>query len=222
MVKNNKKPVPKKKASSPPKRKGYALWICVIFFISAWMFLLGIFVGRGTAPVHFDIQKLQKELADLREVILKKEKKKFKIDPDVRDQGSDLGFYEALKRSRNKPGTYDNFHADISSQKRKTLPEKIVEPKVIPKEKTAHGFRKTKTDDPFTIQVAALKDALLADKMTAQLKKKGYPAYRVFVQIPDKGIWYRIRVGFFQNRDEAQSTLNRLKKEGFKAIVIKQ
>ena len=170
-------------------------------------------MGRGTAPVHFDIQKLQKELADLREVILKKEKKKFKIDPDVRDQGSDLGFYEALKRSRNKPGTYDNFHADISSQKRKTLPEKIVEPKVIPKEKAAHGFRKTKTNDPFTIQVAALKDALLADKMTAQLKKKGYPAYRVFVQIPDKGIWYRIRVGVFQNRDEAQSTLNRLKKE---------
>jgi hypothetical protein len=212
----------KKKASFPPKRKGYALWIGMIVFVSAWMFLLGIFVGRGTAPVHFDIEKLQKELADLKKVVLKKEKKRFKIDPDVPDKGSDLGFYEALKQPRNNAGTDDHLQADISSPKSKSIAEKSVKPKGIPKEKKARGVKKAKIDDRYTIQVAALKDALVADKMIEQLKKKGYPAYRVFVQIPNKGIWYRVRVGFFQNRDETQNTLNRLKKEGFKAIVIKQ
>jgi cell division protein FtsN len=213
---------PKKKASAPPKRKGYALWICLSLFISGWMFLLGVFVGRGTAPVHFDIQKLQKELADLRKVVIKKEQNRFKIDPDGIDKGPDLGFYEALKQSRNNTETDDHLHADISSQKSKSTPQEAVEPKGIQKEKKARGLKKAKIDDRYTIQVAALKDALVADEMTSQLNKKGYPAYRVFVQIPTKGIWYRVRVGFFQNRDEAQNTLNRLKKEGFKAIVIKQ
>jgi cell division protein FtsN len=220
--KNNKKPLPPKKASPPPKRKGYALWICLIFFISGWMFLLGIFVGRGSAPVHFDIQELQKELADLKEVVLKKEKKRFKIDPDVPNKSPDLAFYEALKQSRTNTGTDDHLHGKIPAKKGKSIPEKAVKTKSIQKKKKASGIKKAKADKRYTIQVAALKDASVADEMISQLKKKGYPAYRVFIQLPDKGIWYRIRVGFFNNPDEARNTLNRLKKEGFKAIVVKK
>ena len=57
-------------------RKGVFLGICLIFFISAWMFVLGILVGRGTAPVHFDIEVLQKELIALKESIIKQAQEK--------------------------------------------------------------------------------------------------------------------------------------------------
>jgi len=36
------------------------------------MFILGVLVGRGTAPVQFDTQALQKELATLRDAMMKK------------------------------------------------------------------------------------------------------------------------------------------------------
>ena len=49
--------------------KDTAVWISIISFVSIWMFVLGIFVGRGTAPVKFDIEKLQKELVALKEAV---------------------------------------------------------------------------------------------------------------------------------------------------------
>ena len=39
----------------------------LIFFIAAWMFILGILVGRRQAPVYFDTLALQEELAALRD-----------------------------------------------------------------------------------------------------------------------------------------------------------
>lgn len=39
----------------------------LVFLISAWMFFMGVLVGRGTAPVSFDTQRLQKRLARIAE-----------------------------------------------------------------------------------------------------------------------------------------------------------
>ena len=50
------------------------------------MFVLGVLVGRGTAPVHFDTQALQEELAALRDAMMKKER-------------------EAVEKAINKKGT---------------------------------------------------------------------------------------------------------------------
>ena len=98
----------KKKEGQPPPQKGVRkntfFWVFLIFFISAWMFVLGILVGRGTAPVHFDIEKLQKELAALKEDLLRKEIKRYKIDqPDTAGK-PDLGFHEALKAPAENAG----------------------------------------------------------------------------------------------------------------------
>ena len=60
-------------------QSGYVMWIGIVVLTSVWMFILGIFVGRGTAPVKFDIEKLQKELIALKETVIKEEKERFKI-----------------------------------------------------------------------------------------------------------------------------------------------
>ena len=62
------------------------------------MFVLGVLVGRGTAPVNFDIQALQKELLALKESMVKQEKRAMETDSAKTGAKSSFEFYEALKK----------------------------------------------------------------------------------------------------------------------------
>lgn len=61
----------------------------ILFFVSAWMFFLGILVGRGTAPVSFDTTGFQAALARLA--------LESKVAP-VLPEAADLDFYDVLKK----------------------------------------------------------------------------------------------------------------------------
>ena len=226
-VKEEKALSKKRKPSS--SRKGLALWIFLIFFVSAWMFILGILVGRGTAPVQFDIEKLQNELAALKEDVVKEELERFKIDSNAADNKTEMNFYEELKVTNDE----DSLNIDTSEQKKEPLPQNTVsEPKKIgPSEEAlsvnAHQESKPETisntditNKNLTIQVASFKDPNVADKMVEELKKKGYPAYRSLGKIPGKGIWYRVRIGYFSSKSEAGSMLKMLKKNRLNAILV--
>ena len=54
----------------------------------------------------------------------------------------------------------------------------------------------------------------------AELKQKGFFAYRAIGKIPGKGIWYRVRVGEYKNKAEAVSTVVKLKKAGKKPMIV--
>jgi cell division septation protein DedD len=228
-VKEEKALAKKRKSSS--SRKGLALWIFLIFFVSAWMFILGILVGRGTAPVQFDIEKLQNELAALKEDVVKEELERFKIDSNAADNKTEMKFYEELKVTKSE----DSLNIDTSEQKKEPLPENTVSEskKIGPSEEAlsvkAHQeskpetIRKTDiTNKNLTIQVASFKDPNVADKMVAELKKKGYPAYRSLGKIPGKGIWYRVRIGYFSSKSEAGSMLKLIKKDKLNAILVRR
>ena len=223
------KDTPKKKKSSHQwTRKGLAIWISLTFFACAWMFVLGIFVGRGTVPVRFDMEKLEKELAALKEAVIKKEFDRYKLNSNSEDNKTKMGFYEALKNT----GEEERLKTDIPKKKPKPLHKKavskakktVVSKKTVTtrKAKTAAVRESAEDNNNFTIQVAALKDLKDADNLVAKFKKKGYPAYRSIGKIPGKGIFYRIRIGSFKNRAQAGSTFNRLKKENIKAIIVQR
>lgn len=226
-------PEPREKGFSsklPSSRLGF--WF-LVFFVSIWTFVLGILVGRGTAPVNFDIEKLQKELVSLKNAVMKEKKASPEIDPETLYPDSDLGFYEALKHNKN-----ESRLPDIKNPSRANhLPEKpaIAEKKEVPAEKPAEKAEKSppapkrETSKPIdkpdtvknrTIQVASLKDPKTADQMVDRLIRKGYPAYRTIVKIPGKGVWFRIRIGNFKSGSEAEAMLNRLKKENLEAILV--
>jgi len=219
---------PKQKKSSPHwTRKGLTLWICLTFFACAWMFVLGIFVGRGTAPVKFNIEKLENELIALKEAVIKKEFDRYKTDSNSAENNTQMGFHEALKHT----GGEEKLKADIPQKQPKPLGEHTVSntKKTLVSRKAATTRKKKTTtikksaeNKNFTIQVAALKDSKIADTLVAKLKKRGYPAYRSMGKIPGKGIFYRIRIGSFKNRADAGSTFNRLKKENIKAIIVQR
>ena len=255
MGKKEKASPEKKKSPPSPPRKGLAVWIGLTLFACGWMFVLGILVGRETVPVKFNVEKLQNELAALKEAVVKKELDQYKIDSNGDIDKTKMGFYETLKKN----GSDEGLKADIPEQKskplaekktesgtEKTSPPKKVEPetrKISPpkkaesetkntsppekrettqKKKTVNLKKSAEGNENFTIQIASLKDSAAADKMVAKLKKRGYPAFRSIGKIPDKGIWYRVRVGYFKNRAEARSTIQRLKNEKIEAIIVQR
>lgn len=199
--------------------KGTGKWICLIFFASAWMFVLGIFVGRGTAPVKFDIENLQKELIALKEAVIKEGQERFKIGRDPASTKRELGFYEALKENRpsmrNKVKPAERKKTALPQKKATALPAQKVE-------KPASSSKQIRAvaGAGFTIQVASLKDMKVAAEMAEMLKKKGYQAYTVSAKIPGKGTWHRIRIGDFKNREDAGNILSRLKKDKYRPIVV--
>jgi DedD protein len=215
-------------------RKGVLIWGALMLFICGWMFVLGILVGRGSAPVDLDAGKLEQEFETLRAAMAKKEQAQ--VDAVTAANGADkpeLGFYEALKENK-------------TSRRIKMPPAKAVQPvpavvKPIkspppPKPKPAPAPEKTpppKTDDGetpgpkaasskgrFTLQVAAVKEMGNAERLVSDLRKKGYPAYQVRVAVPGKGAWHRVRVGAYENRADADQMLNKLKAKQINAIVV--
>ena len=56
----------------------------------------------------------------------------------------------------------------------------------------------------FTVQIAALNDPLRAKNAVRQLKERGMPAYLVSPPASDPDAPYRVRVGPYESRDEAQ------------------
>jgi cell division septation protein DedD len=228
MGKKEKTSPKKEKSSSQWTRKGLSLWICLTLFSCAWMFVLGIFVGRETVPVKFDMEKLENELAALKEAVIKKELDRYKPDPNLEDNKTKMEFYEALKNT----GQEERLTADIPQNKPKPLPQQTVstakKPAISKKIVTASkaknaAVRKSAEDNKkFTIQIAALKDLKVADTLVAKLKKRGYPAYKSIGKIPGKGIFYRIRIGSYKNRADAGIIFNRLKKENIKAIIVQR
>jgi cell division septation protein DedD len=211
----------------------------LIFFISAWMFILGVLVGRGTAPVQFDMEKLEKELAALRKTVSESNENRYKIVyPPVEKGGGGLDFHEALKKKGDG--------ADA------TLPPKAVRQHIAAKEQgtraaaqapqsaaapaqsesktaAAPGEQGGKTTPPvspksgaFTIQVAAVKSLQVAREEVAKLSGMGYDAYTVTVTIPGKGTWHRIRIGAFEKKSDAAAVLSKMAKKKIDGIIVQR
>jgi cell division septation protein DedD len=73
----------------------------------------------------------------------------------------------------------------------------------------------------FAIQVAALKEPDEANAIVKRLAGKGYPAY---VVVPPKGApsMYRVRVGKYKDRREADTIAAKLEKEEqFKPWIVR-
>lgn len=213
------------------QRKSTVIWFCVLFFVSLWMFVLGIYVGRGTAPVHFDIQKLQNELSKLKEAILEQEKNRFKIESRTLNKEPMVEFYDALKENqkeeKQKPSVKSPRPApETAVAVKKSEPEAPLKKDDAESGKAGEAPKPSETiqlraDRPYTIQVAAVKEAKEAGKMVERLQVMGFPAYKEFAQISGKGGWYRIRIGSFKNHEEAMDMMDRLKRENFRPILVK-
>ena len=254
--KNKRKNTEFKKPFIVLTRRKIAGWAFLIFFLCAWMFVLGVLVGRGTAPVKFDIAAIEKKIeASKKDDLGKQQKMPGQKDSATLKDKTKLEFYEALKENSEdtkvpdlqepkvikpkieKPAekaaspkpqattSQKPASAKAASQKagsQKAKPVKASQKDAPTKEKVA-AVEKTRTAGPkYTIQAASVKNAKDADQLIQKLKKSGYPAYRTIGKVPGKGIWFRVRIGEYNSKTEARRTLDKLKKQGLKPILVKK
>jgi cell division septation protein DedD len=230
----------KKKSTIQVTRKGLMVWTVLFFFIAGWMFVLGILVGRGTAPVNLDMGRLEKELADLKATLLRNEKQQLESQAGgQKDATTELEFYEALKKTQpsksykiaqkpvpkpTPPDTVSTKPAPKPPPKPKVSPEtkagKTAEPVEAKKPSTSSPPPQVKKSN-FTIQVAAFQSATNSQRMVNQLRKKGFPAYQIETPGTNGGkALHRVRVGAFENRSSAAKMLAKLKAQSVKGIVV--
>jgi cell division protein FtsN len=226
----------KKKTPGTPgiliSRKGLLIWISLVIFIACWMFVLGIIVGRGIAPVNLEVGKLEQELADLKAKMFRQEKAA--LDAQASGRGSEspeLGFYEALKSSKKTEPFKSLPQASIKPIEAAKPIKKVPEPKPVPKPKPVAKPKSVKPPQPaarkvaekgrFTIQVAASKDAKSAEKLVNTLRSKGFKAYQIRNEVAGKGIWYRVRVGAYQDQGAAGKVLSKLKAGHYRGMIVR-
>ena len=249
-MKKNKKVSLSRKPFLVLSRRAIAGWLGVIFILCAWMFVIGVLVGRGTAPVKFDIDSLQNKLAATRQDLKKRQGGRTRGETGIVKDKTKLDFYEALPENREDTKIDRKKSSRVISKKVETLPPqkpvqttgKRATKKSTPKKETgekAAAAKKEPAKRPpeqaiasksaakpsgkvYTVQVAAVKATKDADRLVAQLKKKGYPAYRTISKVQNKGIWFRVRVGKYNSREAARITLQKLKKAGMKPIIVEK
>ncbi len=63
----------------------------------------------------------------------------------------------------------------------------------------------SKTSDTYIVQVASFKSESIAQREVNKIKSKGYSAFVERTEIPNRGIWYRVKVSGFNSVNEAQN-----------------
>jgi len=77
------------------------------------------------------------------------------------------------------------------------------------------------TKDGYYLQVGAFQAAAEADNMKARLALLGQEAIIQTANIPDKGVWHRVRIGPFTNIDDMNRARSLLTQNDLSSTVIK-
>jgi cell division septation protein DedD len=131
----------------------------------------------------------------------------------------ELTFLKTLKEKK------ENTPLRIQKKQEKT-PEIAIKKKKPRKTKQVvtktTSSRKSSTKG-YAVQVASFPTKNNAEILAGKLRKKGYEAYVVSQQIPQRGRWYRVRIGHYPDRAEAISVSNRIKRsEKFDSFVTSE
>ncbi|MDQ1331796.1 MAG: hypothetical protein QG578_2066 [Thermodesulfobacteriota bacterium] len=224
------------KASSGTKpfleltRKKAIGWFILILIVCSWMFVLGILVGRGTAPVQFDVDKLKKDLVNELKAAVEKEKEEKKAadaivssDPASPDGNKPLGFYEDLKSTKESQehinmGAAPKHESLPVSVPQKELPVKEVPVKEIQaKEIAKETAKETKVKE---IQEKAPKIGKVNEKTAVPAETKQLKAQKTASpETAVKDTIYTIQVAAVKDMNSAEKLMSDLVKKGDQAYI---
>jgi len=170
-----------------------------LLFILAWVFSLGIMVGRGFLPSAMGT------FSSIKEKIMKDKGKK-EIDHPRPIREEELTFYSQLIDKKDRA-------------KKKMLPKPLLENQERTSKKTNVAQLKEETRS-HSVQVAALKDKMKTKRLVERLTRLGYPAF-YYQTLINGEIYYRVRCGPFPTVGQAKKCAKRLADtEGFKPFIV--
>lgn len=215
---------------------------CILFCAMGGMFGLGVLTGRGSAPVRFDIHKLEKRLLEVAGGTGNSEKEaelEFEFYDELRNnEGSrrpirvKKAFPKKMEKripgkKRDEPEKPSAAAPTVASAPAAAKPEpkpkatpRVVAEKIAPKPSPAPPVKSPSAGEKsgaYAIQVAAFNEKRDAALMVVTLEKKGYAAYRT---VSEGGKWHRVRIGSFKQKSDAAAVLARLKKDNIKAFLV--
>lgn len=194
-------------------RGQFILLGCGFIVVSVIIFFLGMLVGQ-------DIE--ERKIVKPAEPLIKIPVKPAQGTNSAPAWGKEeMTFYDTLTKSataqvrvENEPGETKNSEKTIKAQTRESEPavkQKAPQAQRV-EEKPAKGAKKIPSpgavetrpsDGPWTVQVNAFPDEKTAKTSVDRLKDKGYNAYVTEVRTNGR-LWYRVRVGRFSSREEAE------------------
>ncbi len=202
-------------------------WVAGMVAISAGMFVLGVLVGRGTAPIEFDIDRL-KRAVEAAGRAASAPKQNAPPPPEMKRK-TDLGFYDSLVRGpEEKPALPQ---AAGPEKTKDAAPHAKEPPAPPPPERKPAALAPSPPAAPpapapstagrtFTVQVAALGSEEEARGLAARLRQRGYAAYVEPVSSAAGGKIFRVRMGEYPTRDFARGLVERLRRDGFSAEAV--
>jgi cell division septation protein DedD len=207
------------------------LWGIFLFFLFAWVFVLGISVGRGSLPkVVTNLSSyIRGVIGKPAETILRPSKSydvksSKKSEPDPK-----LAFYEKLSIKKDEvkknwlPSEKgENQKTDSPQSKAKVSQKELPDKKKEKRVETSNTQSDQLSDSTrYTVQLASLSDGDKAEKMSKRLLDQGYPAYFYEVKVKGK-TYYRVRCGKFMSKEDARNYAEKLaKNEGIKGFIAR-
>jgi len=174
-----------------------------IIFAFILVFMLGFLISKGFYQNQPDRTKAKRatELKKHQENIIPS---KTKSNPEEDQSDLELTFYQTLLK---KEGIISNQTEQANSINKSPQIGKEDEQKKPSeaKQKVSKEVKaNTKSFKGYTIQIGAFQEKKEAVTMANTLGKKGYPVYIVSSNIPMKGMMHRVRVGHFQDIEDAK------------------
>ena len=181
-------------------------------------FLLGVMVGRGVSVVDMLVGQ---QTASGEELLVIDEQPFVastpRREPSIAADGTDLSYFRRLD---------DDMGPELDAR----LGERAAEAPAgtaAPAGSTAGGAAapsggSATPSDGYAIQVTTLREGAAAERMAQGLVEKGYPAF-VAAPPPDVPVpVFRVRVGTYADREEAERVLRRLEgEESFKPWITR-
>jgi DedD protein len=199
-------------------RGQFILLGCGFIVVSVIIFFLGMLVGQG-----IEERKIVKPAEPLIKIPVKPAQGTNSAPAWGKEE---MTFYDTLTKSattqvrvENEPSETKNAEKTIKAQTKESKPAAKASEAQRVEEKPAKEAKKLQSpgavetrpsDGPWTVQVNAFPDEKTARTSVDRLKDKGYNAYVTEVRTNGK-LWYRVRVGRFSSREEAEKVEDALR-----------
>lgn len=209
----------RKSASKKKSRfKRKFLFILSLFFVLL-VFLLGVEVGQRFPGSPFKV--LKKDGAN--RYVLGKEKDEAGIT-EVLDNSAEedlpdpkMTFYDSLKGERQGEGTTatsPNSSAEHIGIKREI--KKDTKNSMPAGEESKVNPKPTK----YALQMGSYQSKAKAEEEEKELRGKDYNTYVIEVNIPGKGTWYRVKIGDYEDLEQAQKAAEDFKRKEGASVMI--
>ncbi len=225
-------------AKKKGKRFTFELGIPGLIFVTGlliclflWMFILGFWLGQRMVTSKAKEAPVSKETLKAKKVsppLVTEEMKAPVVVPEkapgeIPEKPSiELPEKSIEEKPLPAPKTVPPKEAPTKSAAKKPKPatKAPTKPKAT-KPKETKAKKVSKTHPFFTLQVASFRSPREAQRYARMLGDRGYEAFVKRVNLPKKGVWYRVYVGRFKTFQEAKDFGRVLqKKEKIKTFYI--